>query len=508
MRPGASRRARRGRPTQHCTLTLIALSRNLPLTNARPRLSPCIPPCSLAFIDWLAMAFAAPLRSARLPGSTVLALVVALMSTLIGGLGLENAAAAQPPNIVLIISDDQAWTDYSFQGHPHIKTPHLDKLARESLTFTRGYVPSSLCCPSLVSIITGLFPHQHGITSNDPPLPTGLKGPAANNNPGFRAERQRMIGLIDHVPTLPKRLAEKGYLSFQSGKWWQGEFTRGGFTHGMTTGNPEKGGRHGDQGLQIGRKTMQPLYDFMDLAQREQRPFFVWYAPMLPHDPHTPPERLLAKYKTVAPTIHVAKYWAMVEWFDETCGDLLGYLERQGLANDTVIAYVTDNGWIQDPDNPRYAPKSKQSPYDGGLRTPIMIRWPGQITPRMSPHLASSLDLAPTLLAAAGLSRSPAMPGIDLRDEKAVADRRAVFGECFTHNAVNIDRPASSLRWRWIVNEHWKLIVPAMANEPQGKVELFDLQADPFEKRNLAADRPEMAAALRGQLDRWWQPSE
>jgi arylsulfatase A-like enzyme len=508
MRPGASRRARRGRPTQHCTLTLIALSRNLPLTNARPRLSPCIPPCSLAFIDWLAMAFAAPLRSARLPGSTVLALVVALMSTLIGGLGLENAAAAQPPNIVLIISDDQAWTDYSFQGHPHIKTPHLDKLARESLTFTRGYVPSSLCCPSLVSIITGLFPHQHGITSNDPPLPTGLKGPAANNNPGFRAERQRMIGLIDHVPTLPKRLAEKGYLSFQSGKWWQGEFTRGGFTHGMTTGNPEKGGRHGDQGLQIGRKTMQPLYDFMDLAQREQRPFFVWYAPMLPHDPHTPPERLLAKYKTVAPTIHVAKYWAMVEWFDETCGDLLGYLERQGLANDTVIAYVTDNGWIQDPDNPRYAPKSKQSPYDGGLRTPIMIRWPGQITPRMSPHLASSLDLAPTLLAAAGLPRSPAMPGIDLRDEKAVADRRAVFGECFTHNAVNIDRPASSLRWRWIVNEHWKLIVPAMANEPQGKVELFDLQADPFEKRNLAADRPEMAAALRGQLDRWWQPSE
>jgi uncharacterized sulfatase len=430
------------------------------------------------------------------------------LTTLAGAANSTASETGKPPNIVLIVSDDQAWTDYSFQGHPHIKTPHLDKLAKESLTFTRGYVPSSLCCPSLVSIITGLFPHQHGITSNDPPLPAGLAGAAANNDPGFRAERQRMIGLIDRVPTLPKRLAEKGYLSFQSGKWWQGEYRRGGFTHGMTTGNPEKGGRHGDQGLQIGRKTMQPLYDFMDMAQQQQRPFFVWYAPMLPHDPHTPPERLLAKYKDVAPSLFVAKYWAMVEWFDETCGDLLGYLDRQGLANDTVVVYVTDNGWIQDPDKPRYAPKSKQSPYDGGLRTPIMVRWPGRIAARMSPHLASSLDLAPTLLMAAGLPRSPDMPGLDLRDEQAVATRRAVFGECFTHNAVDIDKPASSLRWRWVVEGTWKLIVPAPANEPNGTVELFDLKADPFETRNLAANRPELAATLRGQLDRWWRPSE
>jgi uncharacterized sulfatase len=423
----------------------------------------------------------------------------------------KTASAAGPaksPNIVLIVSDDQAWTDYSFQGHPHIKTPHLDKLARESLTFTRGYVPSSLCCPSLVSIITGLFPHQHRITSNDPPFPAGLTGAAAHKAPEFLAERQRMIGLIDRVPTLPKRLSEKGYLSFQSGKWWQGEYKRGGFTHGMTSGDPSMGGRHGDQGLQIGRKTMQPLYDFMDMAQRQQRPFFVWYAPMLPHDPHTPPERLLMKYKDVAPTLFVAKYWAMVEWFDETCGELLAYLDRQGLADDTVVAYVTDNGWIQDPNRPRYAPKSKQSPYDGGVRTPIMIRWPGRIAPRMSPHLASSIDLAPTLLSAVELPVSADMPGLDLRNEKAVSDRNAVFGECFTHNAVDIERPASSLRWRWVVADHWKLIVPAKANEPQGELELFDLKTDPFETRNLAADRPETAAALRGQLDRWWQPTE
>src|SRR6187549_2333256 len=87
----------------------------------------------------------------------------------------EGRLATPPPNIVLIISDDQGWADFSFMGHPHIQTPSLDRLSRESLTFTRGYVPSSLCCPSLASIITGLYPHQHKITSNDPIAPKGMK---------------------------------------------------------------------------------------------------------------------------------------------------------------------------------------------------------------------------------------------------------------------------------------------------------------------------------------------
>src|SRR6476661_1514534 len=85
----------------------------------------------------------------------------------------ERGTTAPPPNIVLIISDDQGWGDFSFMGHPNIKTPNIDRLASESLTFTHGYVPSSLCCPSLASIITGLYPHEHLITSNDPPLPPG-----------------------------------------------------------------------------------------------------------------------------------------------------------------------------------------------------------------------------------------------------------------------------------------------------------------------------------------------
>ncbi len=385
------------------------------------------------------------------------------------------------PNIVMIISDDHAWGDYSFMGHSHIATPRIDQLASQSLTFRRGYVPSSLCCPSLATIITGLYPHQHLVTSNDPPLPAGVAGRRFHQSPEFAAGREVMNRHLEAVPTLPRMLGELGYRSFQSGKWWQGNFRRGGFTHGMT-----KGERHGDEGLDIGRKTMQPIYDFIDQSQDDGTPFFVWYAPMMPHDPHTPPERLFKKYQSVAPSEHVARYWAMVEWFDETVGALVDHLDERGLSKDTIVVYVADNGWIQNVDRPRYAPKSKQSQYDGGVRTPIMIRWPGHVSPRMSDELAISIDLAPTLLAAVGKQPTPAMQGINLLDEAAVRERRAVYGECFTHNANDLNEPAANLRWRWMVEGPWKLIVPDAKNEPDAVVELYNLADDPHEETNLA----------------------
>lgn len=417
---------------------------------------------------------------------------------------LTAAEPRRPPNILLLISDDQGWRDYSFMGHKHIRTPSLDRLASRSLTFPRGYVPCSLCCPSLASIITGRYPHQHKITSNDPPLPPGLKGAAVNKDAGYRARRREMIGFIDKVPTLPRRLAEKGYVSFQTGKWWQGHFRHGGFTDGMSQGDPDRGGRHGDEGLKIGRQTMQPIYDFIDRAGRDGKPFFVWYAPMMPHQPHNPPERLLARYRDKAPTLQVAKYWAMCEWFDETCGQLLDYLDRRKLTEETLVVYVTDNGWIQDPKADRYAAKSKQSPYDGGLRTPIMVRWPGRVKPRKSERLAISLDIAPTLLAAAGLKPDKDMPGVNLLDDDALAARKAIFGECFTHNAVDIHDPASSLRYRWTIEGSWKLIVPAGRNEAKGEPELYDLASDPNEEHNLAAERKPTVERLKARLDAWW----
>src|SRR5947209_15982052 len=180
--------------------------------------------------------------------------------------------APRPPNVVLIIADDHGWTDYGFMSHEHVRTPHLDRLARQARLFRRGYVPSSLCCPSLASIITGLYPHQHKITRNDPPEPPGTRRGDPRWSKAFREGREMMSRHLEAVPTLPRLLARRGYLSLQTGKWWQGSYRRGGFTHGMTRGE-----RHGDAGLAIGRKTMQPIYDFIGMAQKEGRPFLVWY---------------------------------------------------------------------------------------------------------------------------------------------------------------------------------------------------------------------------------------
>lgn len=429
---------------------------------------------------------------------------------LIGVLVVTGRAADLPasspahPNVLLIVSDDHAWTDYGFMGHPHLRTPHLDRLAREGLRFRRGYVTASLCCPSLASIITGRFPHQHRVTSNDPPLPADVPRGQAYQTAAFREGRERMNRFLESVPTLPRVLGGHGYRSLQTGKWWQGHYARGGFTDGMTVGDEARGGRHGDAGLRIGRETLEPIYAFIAETRRANQPFFIWYAPLMPHDPHTPPERLLARYRDIAPSLAVARYWAMVEWFDETCGELRAHLEREGLADNTLIAYIADNGWITDPVTGQYAPKSKQSPYDGGLRTPILLHWPGRIAAGESTKLASSVDLMPTLLRACGVAPPPGLPGLDLRDATAVARREAIFGACFTHDAVDLDEPVRNLRWRWCVAGDWKLILPSPLNEPTGGAELYDLVTDPFETRNLAAKHPDRLTSLARRLDAWW----
>ncbi len=195
-----------------------------------------------------------------------LAILTALLLSQLGALRAVDTPAAQP-NIVFIISDDQGARDYGFMGHPHIQTPHIDKLAAQSLTFTNGFVPSSVCCPSLASIITGLYPHQHKVTANDPPLPQAGQLKAGQSKGGRGSTREltaRWEAMLDGLPTLPRLLAGKGYNSFQIGKWWQGNFSRGGFTHGMTQGS-----RHGDKGLTIGREGINPL-DTKTVESRQQ----------------------------------------------------------------------------------------------------------------------------------------------------------------------------------------------------------------------------------------------
>jgi uncharacterized sulfatase len=396
-------------------------------------------------------------------------------------------AADRPPNVVMIISDDQAWTDFGFMGHPVVKTPHLDKLAAESAVFPHGYVPTSLCRASLATLLTGQYAHQHKICCNDPP--DGM-------------DRTLMHPFIRQAPTIPRLLKARGYRSFQTGKFWEGHYSNAGFTDGMTTK-----GRHGDEGLVIGRKTMQPICDFIDSCQGQ--PFFLWYAPMMPHEPHNPPERLLTKYAVAGRNLKLAKYYAMIEWFDETCGELLGYLDKKGLRDNTLVVFVIDNGWIQETGEVRttrgwFAPKSKLSPYDGGLRTPILLRWPGRTKPGRYDDLVSTIDLAPTILTACGVQPPQEMPGLSLLDTaagKGRLPRSAVFGEIYLHTAKDIHKPALNLTHRWVREGDWKLI---RFEEKGGAVELYHLARDPFEEKDLAALHPDRVKHLTVVLDAWW----
>lgn len=422
---------------------------------------------------------------------------------------LSAAAAASRPNILLIISDDQGWEDFSFMGHPHIATPALDKLAAQSLTFRRGYSPVPLCRPSLASISTGLYPHQHGVTGNDPALPdAGINPQTGRTNPKYARYYDTIVEHYRARPNFVRDLTARGYRTFETGKWWEGDpIKSAGFSQAMTIGT-KKGDRHGGLGLEIGRHGLAPIREFIE--QSGAQPWLVWYAPMLPHAPHTPPADLLEKYLKVAPSEPVARYWASVEWFDRTCGELLGYLDKKGLRENTIVLFTTDNGWIQNPDKANvFAPRSKLTPYEGGNRTPIMISWPGHVTPRMDrDHLASNIDLWPTLAALLKVPTPASLPGINLTDPAAVARRSAIFGEQYTHNIADVDAPTRSLEHRWIIEGWWKLIVPDPRNRAAEKPELYDLQNDPWEKTDLAARQPERVATLGRKLDAWWKPDE
>jgi uncharacterized sulfatase len=422
--------------------------------------------------------------------------------------GCLGVFASEKPNVVFIISDDQAWTDYSFMGHEAIQTPRLDRLARESLTFRRGYDTCSLCSPSLASVITGHFPHETKFTGNEPPMPKG-DAKSRYQHPAFLADLAKLNASLDALPRIPAELAKAGYVSLQTGKWWGGSFTNGGFTEGMSQGDPSHGGRHGDEGLKIGRETLQPIFDFIGRAG--DRPFMVWYAPMLPHQPHNPPEKYLAKYRGKTPSLHVAKYWAMCEWFDDTCGQLIDFLEAKKLRENTIIVYLSDNGWVQSPDKPVFAPESKNAPYDNGLRTPIMVSWPKKIAPRFDDTRVSAVDLAPTIYAACGVPVPAGMPGINLLDADAVKKRTAIFGSCGLHNAVDIDKPGKNTTYRWCVSGGFKFIVPnpETVKEPliaghKIAAELYDLEKDPHERDEISASNPEKVAELRKLLDGWW----
>ncbi len=397
------------------------------------------------------------------------------------------------PNIILIISDDHGFCDYGFMGNKEVRTPHLDRMASQSLLYTRGY-SMPVCSPSLASLLTGKLPHAHGITGND--------------LTDKRADRRLLAEkLLSHDLLLPKTLTDAGYLTMQTGKIWNVTSSQVGFTHGMT----DTAKRHGDAGLTIGRQGMKPIYEFIETAQTEQKPFFVWYAPLLPHTPHNPPEEMLTPYQGGDLNEAAKKYYAMVEWFDNTCGELDDYLIRNKLADNTVILYLADNGW--DAAHGRDRNRAKLSPYELGIRTPMFVRWPGKVKPvRDDETLASIIDFMPTILGLGGVKPPADLPGLNLLDREAMKARKSIFVEAYTHDIADLENPAMSLISKVVIDGWDKLLLPGtvtpdrpFSSAPTAP-ELYDLKSDPLETKNLAAGNPERVQSLMKLQEEHWSP--
>ena len=404
--------------------------------------------------------------------------------------------AADRTNVVFILSDDQGWTDYGFMGHPHIKTPNLDQLASEGILYERGYVTAPLCRPSLASIATGLYPHQTGIRGNDPVGWGAAKSPKAK-----AAIRARMTAPMQSQPSFIKELQAHGYTTLQTGKWWEGNPLEHGFDQAMTHGDPLKGGRHGDEGLKIGRSTMQPIHDFVDQAVANEDPFFIWYGVYLPHFPHNAPKELFEKYRDVAPNEPTAWYWANCEWLDQTCGELIRYLKERGVYENTLFAYTCDNGWTQNPERRnRFGSRSKREPYEMGIRTPIFLSQAGKIeAARDGTMLASNIDIAPTILKACGIAVPEAMKGLDLRNSKQLQGRNQIFVDVYEHDSDldQIDNLDHGLTAR-VVIEGWDKLI-----ERPDRAELYNLQNDADEQINLHKASPNKLKELKDHLNQW-----
>ena len=403
-------------------------------------------------------------------------------------------AADERPNLLFFIADDLAWDDLGAYGHPHIRTPNIDRLAAEGLRFDRAFLTCSSCSPSRSSIITGRYPHSTGAEALHWPLP---------------AEQVTFV----------ERLKQAGYHTAQAGKWHLGDAVRDRF----------------DTVADGGEAMVETLRD-----RPRDKPFFMWFAFHDPHrpyqrgaiaTPHTREDVVVPSYLPDLPEVRdeLALYYDEISRLDELLGRVLAELASQGVADNTLILLTSDNG--------RPFPRCKTTVFDSGIHAPFIVRWPAKVAPGGSTmSLVSSIDIAPTFLELAGLPVTPNFQGVSfapiLADPGATV-REHVFAEHNWHDYTAHKRAVRDANFKYIRNAYPDLpgTPPADAVKgdafqamlrlrdegklderfeecfvaPRPEEELYDLSADPDEHHNLAAD-PKYAkvlAELRARLTDW-----
>ncbi|MBS1811916.1 MAG: sulfatase [Acidobacteria bacterium] len=429
--------------------------------------------------------------------------------------GQAWAQSANRPNVVLFIADDMAWEDSGAYGNPKARTPNIDRLAREGLRFTHAFVSISSCSPSRSSMITGRYPH-----STD-------------------AEQLHWTLPPEQV-TFVEKLKAAGYWTAASGKWHLGAATKNRFD---LVDDP------GEAGFQTDPKTGKMLAAddsgaagwLPTLQQRpKDKPFFLWFAALDPHRdyvensiaiPHKPADVIVPPHLPDTPETRyeLALYYDEITRLDENVGKVMAELERQGVADNTLILFISDNG--------RPFPGAKTTMYDFGIRTPLIARWTKKIRRGLvSDSLISSIDLAPTILQLAGVAIPSTVQGksfVSVLTNPKAKIRDAIYAEKNWHDYEDRVRAVRTERFKFIRNDYPDLagtpsadagrsptmdairrlhkagqLTPLQARifqKPRPTEELYDVIADPNEVNNLAND-PHYAktlAQLRAKLKQW-----
>ncbi|MCC7237638.1 MAG: sulfatase [Bryobacterales bacterium] len=429
---------------------------------------------------------------------------------------LAAAAPSQtrrPPNIVLVLIDDYGWRDLGCYGSSYYETPNLDRFARESVRFTNGYAACPVCSPTRASVLTGQYPVRSGVTDW---IAGRKQWPAAR----ALCPRTRTELPLDHV-TLAEALKPAGYASASIGKWHLGgegfSPVEQGFDRnigGTSAGSP----RSWWPPYNIAGLTHPPpqeneyLADYLTrraetfIEENKDRPFFLYLPHYSVHIPLGAPESLVEKYRHKA-TGGSAQgdpvYGAMVEAMDAAFGRLMNKLDALGLAENTLVFFLADNGGLRyEGSSKKYVTNNaplragKGHLYEGGIRVPFMIRWKGRIAPAVRDVPVCSTDLFPTSLAAAGVKIPAHLDGADLLPllTRGRAPQRDAIYWHYPHYSNQGGVPGGAIR-----SGPWKLIEFYEDN----RLELYNIEADPGERTNLARREAKRAAALRARLNRW-----
>lgn len=438
-----------------------------------------------------------------MPRTFLLAVAVSLLALPV------DAADKSKPNFVVIFADDLGYGDVSTYHQSDVRTPQIDQLAAEGMLFTSMRANCTVCSPSRAALLTGRYADRVGV-------------------PGvIRTRPEDSWGWFDPtVPTLADELKRAGYHTAIVGKWHLGLESpntpneRGfDYFHGFLGDMMDSYTthlRHGNNYMRRNAEVIEPQGHATELftnwaseylverAKQKEQPFFLYLAYNAPHFPIEPPAEWLAKVKERAPQLDEkrAKNVAFVEHLDHSVGRVLQALKASGLDQNTVVVFTSDNGGsLPHAQNNDPWRGGKQSHYDGGLRVPFIVHWPGHIKAgSRSAYAGLNFDLFPTFLELAGATPSQDLDAVSLvpvlKGGEIKAPRDLYFVRREGGNAYG------GKSYEAIIRGEWKLL----QNDPYSPLELYNLQHDPGETNDLAARNKkvvnELAAALRLHIQR------